>query len=98
MGMRQPARLSPTPAYGVPEATLANAPSGASGFLPLLLLVVGLAIATAWYVALPAFDQPVATKRSCEVVVLASGATKCVAKPMRRAQAISHKASSRTKR
>lgn len=98
MGMRQPARLSTTHAYGVPEATLADAPSGASGFLPLLILVVGLAIATVWYVALPAFDEPVAKKRSCEVVVLASGSIKCVAKPMHRAQAVSHRTSARARR
>jgi hypothetical protein len=48
--------------------------------LALLILVIGLAIATIWFVALPAFGKPLA-KRSCEVVVLESGSTKCVAAP-----------------
>jgi hypothetical protein len=97
MGTRQPARLSPTPVYGIPEATVPNARSGPSGVLPLLVLVVVLAAAAVWYVALPAFDQPVAQKRTCEVVVLASGATACVEAPGRKAKT-AHKPAGRAKR
>ena len=48
--------------------------------LPLLTLVVALAAATVWFVALPALAGPPA-ERSCEVVFLKSGKTKCVAQP-----------------
>ena len=63
------------PGYGVPEVAVSSerAPSGA---LPLLMLFLGLAAATVWFVALPAFDEPRA-KRSCEVYVLKSGSPTC---------------------
>lgn len=68
-------------AYGLPGGALAEESSrGPSGALPLLLLVVGLAAATIWFVALPAFDKPPA-ERSCEVVFLESGAPQCLEKP-----------------
>lgn len=68
-------------AYGLAGGGVANeSPRAPSGVLPLLVLVVGLAIAAVWFVALPAFDDPPA-RRSCEVVFLASGSTKCVEKP-----------------
>ena len=72
MGMRQPARLSPTLAYGLPEDILASADSSSSGrgvgsVVALLVLVLGLAAATVWFVALPALDRAPAG-RSCEVV------------------------------
>jgi hypothetical protein len=60
MGMRQPARLSPTLAYGLPEDILASADSsnrkgrGMGSVLALLVLVLGLAAVTVWFVALPA--------------------------------------------
>jgi hypothetical protein len=79
MGMRQPASPSPTPAYGLPEGAVASRHSGApSGLLPLLLLCVALAAAAVWYVALPAFQKTPGATRSCEVIVLSSGTTKCV--------------------
>ena len=63
------------PAYGVDDAAPSRerAPSGA---LPLLMLFVGLAAATVWFVALPAFDESPA-KPSCEVYVLESGSPAC---------------------
>jgi hypothetical protein len=64
--------------------------------LPLLILVVGLAVATVWFVALPALDKPPA-KASCEVVVLKSGSPACVPEPMPRSRAVPHKSSSRAK-
>ncbi|MCZ7588470.1 MAG: hypothetical protein M5U27_06340 [Gaiella sp.] len=81
--MRQPTRLSPSVAYGLPEATVAKEASRApSGALPLLLLlVVALAAATVWFVALPALARSSSPARSCEVVVLRSGTTKCVRDP-----------------
>lgn len=74
------------PAYGVPDATVENdQPRLVSTALPLLLLVIGLAAASVWYVALPAFE-PEPAKRSCEVIVLESGSTKCVSRPIRTSQ------------
>ena len=63
------------PAYGVPDVAVSRerTPTGA---LPLLLLFLGLAAATVWFVALPAFDHASA-KPSCEVYVLESGSTAC---------------------
>ena len=76
--MRQPAQLA-QPAYGLPEATLGNEHSGApSPLIPLLLLCVGLAAAAVWFVALPALAKPARAERTCEVIVLKSGTTKCV--------------------
>lgn len=99
MGMRQPARLSPRPAYGVPEGAVEQehwrAPRGPA--LPLLMLVIALAAAAVWYVALPAFDKP-AAKRTCEVVVLKSGSTACVREPTRGSRSVLHKSSVRAKR
>jgi hypothetical protein len=78
MGMRQPAQLR-QPAYGLPEATLGNEHSGTpSPLIPLLLLCIALAAAAIWFVALPAFAKPAQAARTCEVIVLKSGTTKCV--------------------
>jgi hypothetical protein len=91
MGTRQPARLTPTPAYGLPEAVVAaERPRGASGFVPLTLLVIALAAAAVWFVALPAFAKPPA-KRACEVVVLQSGSTACVRDPTHGSRAVARK-------
>ena len=98
MGMRQPARLSPTLAYGLPEDILASADSstgdgrGLGGVVALLLLVLGLAAATVWFVALPALDRAPAG-RSCEVVILKSGAPDCVSDVTHTSQKAPHKAS-----
>jgi hypothetical protein len=83
MGMRQPARLEPRPVYGLPEDVIAGAQSvdtrsTSLGVLPLLALLVVLAAATVWLVALPALDRTQSTGRTCEVLVLKSGVTKCV--------------------
>ena len=76
--MRQPSHLA-QPAYGLPEATLGNEHSGApSPLIPLLLLCIGLAAAAVWFVALPALAKPARAERTCEVIVLKSGTTKCV--------------------
>ena len=79
MGMRQPASASPTPGYGLPDGTVAGGHTGApSGLVPLLLLCVVLAAAAVWYVAVPALHKSPHATRSCEVIVLSSGSTKCV--------------------
>jgi hypothetical protein len=84
MGTRQPVRISPTPVYGVPQAVVESKRSAApSGVLPLLVLVVALAVATMWYVGLPALDNTPRAVRTCEVVVLESGSTACVRDPAR---------------
>ncbi len=82
--MRQPTRISPRPVYGLPAADGVEGRSGSfSVVLALLLLTLGLAVATVWYVALPAFDEKPQVERSCEVIVLESGATRCVVNPVR---------------
>ena len=69
-------------AYGGREVAVTNERSGEpSGVLPLLIMVIGLAAATIWFVALPVFHPPVTVGRSCEVYVLPSGTTKCVPYP-----------------
>ena len=55
--------------------------------VPLLLIFVALAAATVWYVGLPAFDKEPQATRTCEVIVLGSGSTKCVRNPVRPAHA-----------
>jgi hypothetical protein len=52
------------------------------------MLFLGLAAATVWFVALPAFDGPPASP-SCEVYVLKSGSTVC--KPLAGSRAASVK-------
>jgi hypothetical protein len=49
-----------------------------SSVLPLLVLVVGLAAATVWLVALPLLDRSPRAERPCEVYVMPSGKVKCV--------------------
>lgn len=64
-------------AYGLPEVAVAGTPREPSGLLPLLILVIGLAAATIWYVALPVLQTPASMRRSCEVYVMPSGTTRC---------------------
>lgn len=80
MGLRRPAQMSSRLAYGLPEDIVdAPGPKAPSALIPLLLLVLGLAAAMAWYVVLPAFSSsPARVERACEVYVLTSGKTKCV--------------------
>ena len=88
MGMRQPVRISPGSGYGVPDATAAGEyPRVPSAVLPLLLLFVGLAAATVWFVALPVLQSKPHATRACEVIVLESGTTKCVREPTRGSRA-----------
>ena len=56
----------------------------ASPVLPLMALVVGLAVAAAWFVGVPHLTKPAPVQRGCEVIVLQSGKTKCVANPQAR--------------
>ncbi len=58
---------------------------GPSPVIPLLIMVLGLAIATIWFVALPMLNQPAPAKRACEVIVLKSGKTRCVSNPKTKA-------------
>ncbi len=48
-----------------------------SPVVPLMILVLGLAVATMWFVVLPALEQP-APGRTCEVVFLRNGTTTCI--------------------
>ena len=52
---------------------------GPSPVIPLLIMVLGLAIATIWFVALPALETP-PPGRTCEVVFRKDGTTRCVDK------------------
>ena len=63
-----------------------------SPVLPLLILVIGLAAAAVWFVALPQLDKPATVQRSCEVIVLKSGKTRCVTNPKTGSKAAAKKA------
>jgi hypothetical protein len=77
------------PAYGGAGVSLANEHSREpSPLLPLLLLVIGLAVATVWFVALPAFHKQPRAERSCEVVVLKTCSTACDRDPTRGSRAV----------
>jgi len=69
-----------------PTAPAATAPQPApraerSPALLLLALVIGLGGAAIWFVGLPQLDKPAPAQRSCEVIVLQSGKTRCVKNP-----------------
>jgi hypothetical protein len=48
-----------------------------SPVVPLMILVLGLAVATMWFVVLPALEQP-APGPTCEVVFVKNGTTRCI--------------------
>jgi hypothetical protein len=80
-------------ARGVYTPAANQQPSASSSpFVPLLIMVLGLAIATIWFVAPPMLNQPAQVKRACEVIVLKSGKTRCVPTPG--TKAAQHKAKS----
>lgn len=79
-------------AYGLPAAPEPERRYGPLTLLLPILLVAALAVATIWFVALPVLEKPAPPARSCEVVVLETGATKCVKDP---AALASRKASGR---
>jgi len=68
------------PHYGLPIAVSdVSAQPRRSNLFPLLVLFVGLAVATIWFVGRPAFATPSPETRSCDrVVVHESGAATCV--------------------
>ena len=51
-----------------------------SPVVPLMILVLGLAVATMWLVVLPTLEQP-PPGRTCEVVFLTNGSTSCIELP-----------------
>ena len=80
------------PVYGLPGDTVADeAPKAPGTVLPLMILFIGLAVATMWFVARPALDKTPRAERSCEVYVLKSGTITCVAKPTPGSQAVPRK-------
>jgi hypothetical protein len=81
MGLRQPARLSTSPGYGLPSESGATDGRAPNPLFPLLLLFVALAAAAVWFVAVPALAKPAQAQPTCEVIVLKSGTTKCVKDP-----------------
>ena len=79
---------------GSAVGAVAPAQKERSPVLPLMILVVGLAAAAVWFVALPQLDKPATVQRSCEVIVLKSGKTRCVANPETGSKAAAKKAQS----
>ena len=52
------------------------------GVLPLLIVFLGLAVATVWFVVLPALDKPKPPARPCGTFVVSkSGSARCVDVP-----------------
>jgi len=74
-------------AQGESAPAASNERATRSPAIPLLIMVLGLTVATIWFVALPMLDQPVHAKRTCEVIVLESGKTRCVTNPRSSAKA-----------
>ena len=74
--------------------TVAPAAKELSPVLPLLILVIGLAAAATWFVALPQLNKPATVQRSCEVIVLESGKSRCVGNPKTGSKAAPKKAQS----
>ena len=70
------ATTAPTEAAPAPAPRAERSPA-----LPLLALVIGLAGAAIWFVGLPQLDKSAPVQRSCEVIVLQSGKTRCVKNP-----------------
>ena len=68
------------PHYGLPIGVSdVSAQTRRSNLVPLLMLFVGLAVATFWFVGRPALATPSPAARSCDrVVVHESGAATCV--------------------
>jgi hypothetical protein len=52
-----------------------------SPVVPLMILVLGLAVATMWFVVLPTLEKP-PPGRTCEVVFLTNGNTSCIEPPL----------------
>jgi hypothetical protein len=89
MGTRQPTHVA-QPVYGLSDGAMTDDRSRApSAVLPLMLLFAALAAAAVWFVALPAFAKPVRAERTCEVIVLKTGTTKCVHNATHRSRATS---------
>jgi hypothetical protein len=78
-------------AQGRPAPAADEVRATRSPAVPLLIMVLGLAIATIWFVALPMLDEPVHAKRTCEVIVLESGSTRCVTNPKTGTKAVHQK-------
>jgi hypothetical protein len=68
-------------AFPVAPAVAPPAPPGAISVLAAMAIVLGLAAAAAWFVGVPLLTKPAPVHRGCEVIVLKSGKTKCVANP-----------------
>jgi len=52
-----------------------------SPVVPLMILVLGLAVVTLWFVVLPTLEKP-PPGRTCEVVFLTNGNTRCIEPPL----------------
>ena len=57
------------------------------GVLPLLIVFIGLAVATVWFVVLPALDKPRPPAGPCGTFIVSkSGSARCVDVPTTAAQ------------
>jgi hypothetical protein len=68
------------PELGVSGVAVADEePRPNGGVLPLLVLFIALAVATVWFVVLPALDKPKPPMRSCATFIVSkSGSARCV--------------------
>ena len=66
------------PHYGLPTVAHVDARPHRGNLVPVLVLFIGLALATIWFVGRPALATPAPASRACErVVVHESGAATC---------------------
>ena len=69
------------PELGVSGVAVADEePRPNRGVLPLLIVFIGLAVATVWFVVLPALDKPRPPAGPCGTFIVSkSGSARCVA-------------------
>ena len=66
------------PHYGLPSVARVDGRSHRGDLVPVLVLFVGLALATIWFVGRPALATPAPASRACDrVIVHESGAATC---------------------
>ena len=75
------------PELGVSGVAVADeGPSPNRGVLPLLIVFIGLAVATVWFVVLPTLDKPRPPAGPCGTFIVSkSGSARCIDVPARAA-------------
>ncbi len=76
------------PELGVSGVAVADAEPGPNrGVLPLLIVFIGLSVATVWFVVLPTLDKPRPSAGPCSTFIVSrSGSARCVDVPTPAAQ------------